>query len=98
LPTGGWQLRRSGKPAADMPLGGHYFDACDYPQHTLLHGTPEQVRIKVREQLRHDATHPGYVFAFDHNVQHDVPPENVLATVDKAKRYPLPEDIRVGHT
>jgi len=56
-------------------------------QHTLTHGSPGQVREKVRRQLEQYASRPGYVFAFDHNIQHDVPPENVVAAIDEAKRF-----------
>ena len=56
-------------------------------QHTLIHGSEEEVRAKVRSQLEHFAARPGYVFAFDHNVQPDVPPRNVLAALDEARGW-----------
>jgi len=55
-------------------------------QNTLVRGTEAEVRGKVREQLTHFASRPGYVFAFDHNVQPDVPARNVLAALDEARR------------
>lgn len=58
-------------------------------QQTLVHGTEADVRQKVRSQLRHYASQPGYVFAFDHNIQADVPPRNLLAALDEARRYPV---------
>ena len=58
-------------------------------QHTLLEGNQDQVREKVRQQLTQYTRYPGYVFAFDHNVQHDVPPENVIAAIEEAKAFRL---------
>lgn len=56
-------------------------------QHTLVHGNEAEVRARVRRQLRAYASVPGYVFAFDHNVQADVPPRNVLAALEEVRRY-----------
>ena len=56
-------------------------------QHTLVHGTESEVRNKVRAQLAHYASRPGYVFAFDHNIQPDVPARNVLAALDEVRRH-----------
>jgi uroporphyrinogen decarboxylase len=56
-------------------------------QQTLVSGNPEQVRGKVRKQLTQYTRHPGYVFAFDHNIQHDVPPENVIAAIEEVKAF-----------
>lgn len=56
-------------------------------QHILPHGTPDDVRRAVRETIR--AMHGlegGYVLAAVHNVQDDVPPENVWAMLDEASR------------
>ena len=59
-------------------------------QQTLIEGNQEQVRDKVRKQLAQFTRYPGYVFAFDHNIQHDVPPENVVAAIDEARTFRLP--------
>lgn len=51
-------------------------------QTTLAHGAPQHVKDEVRrnvEALAHDG---GYVFNPVHNIQADVPPENVLAMVE----------------
>lgn len=56
-------------------------------QYTLVRGSEADVRRKVRDQLKHFGSQPGYVFAFDHNIQPDVPPRNVLAALDEARRY-----------
>jgi len=59
---------------------------CD-TQHVLPTATPEEVREHVRE--RHDIFKPGggYVFTQVHNIQTDVPPENVIAMLDAAYEY-----------
>ncbi len=52
--------------------------ACD-SQHVLPHGTPAEVREEVKRRLGDLAPGGGYVFAPIHNVQADVPPENLEA-------------------
>jgi uroporphyrinogen decarboxylase len=56
-------------------------------QHVLPRGTPDQVRANVRANL--DAFKPGggYVFNNVHNIQADVPPENILALYDAALEF-----------
>lgn len=56
-------------------------------QDTLPFGTPEQVREAARELF--DAFMPGggFVFAAGHNIQADVPPENILALFDAADEF-----------
>jgi uroporphyrinogen decarboxylase len=56
-------------------------------QHTLVQGSEADVRRKVREQLSQYGSQPGYVFAFDHNVQADVPARNILAALDEVRRH-----------
>ena len=60
--------------------------------HVLPHGTPEEVRGEVRRRIRDLGPGGGYVVSPVHNVQPDVPPENVVAMYDAAQelgRYPL---------
>jgi len=57
--------------------------ACDC-QHTLPFGTPEQVAQEVRESIRTLGRGGGYVLASVHNIQANVPPENVIAMFDAA--------------
>lgn len=57
--------------------------ACDC-QHTLPFGTPEQVAQEVRESIRILGAGGGYVLAPVHNIQANVPPENVIAMFDAA--------------
>jgi uroporphyrinogen decarboxylase len=51
-------------------------------QHLLPHGTPEEVRAGVRSMLDTMGRDGGYVLAAVHNVQDDVPPENVWAMLE----------------
>lgn len=65
---------------------------CD-SQAVLPRGTPEDVRREAERRIRDLAPGGGFVFAPVHNIQDDVPPENVLAmfrTAREAGRYPPP--------
>lgn len=65
--------------------------ACDCQQ-TLPFGTPEQVAQEVETNLRTLGPGGGYVFASVHNIQANVPPQNIVAMFDTALRighYPL---------
>jgi uroporphyrinogen decarboxylase len=56
-------------------------------QHVLPHATPEQVREHVRRALEIWAPGGGYVFCQVHNIQADVPSENVVAMFEAALEY-----------
>jgi uroporphyrinogen decarboxylase len=61
-------------------------------QHVLPHGTVEDVQIEVKRRVSDLAAGGGYVVAPVHNVQADVPAENVVAMYQTARqvgRYPL---------
>ena len=51
-------------------------------QETLPRGTPQAVRDEVRRNLDALAPGGGYVFNTVHNIQSDVPPENIVAMYD----------------
>ncbi len=51
---------------------------CD-TQRVLGSGTPDEVRAEVRHRVEQFADGGGFVFCQVHNIQHDVPPENVMA-------------------
>ena len=53
----------------------------------LTDGTPEDVRAQVRERIRVFAPGGGYVFNQVHNIQANVPPENVVAMLEAAYEY-----------
>jgi len=56
---------------------------CD-TQHVLPDGTPEEIREHVREQVGIFKPGGGYVFTQVHNIQPNVPAENVIAMLDAA--------------
>ena len=53
-------------------------------QHILPRGTPQEVAENVRQNLRALMPGGGYVFNNCHNIQGEVPPENVVALFDTA--------------
>ena len=53
-------------------------------QRLLPYGTPDDVRRAVGETLAVIGTNGGYVLAAVHNIQDDVPPDNVWAMLDAA--------------
>ncbi|MBD3265918.1 hypothetical protein GF373_04555 [bacterium] len=56
-------------------------------QHVFPKGTPEQVAAQVRELMEIFKPGGGYVFNTVHNIQADVPPQNIVALWDAAKEY-----------
>ncbi len=56
-------------------------------QWVLPHGSTREVGEEVRRRLRDFAPGGGYIFAPAHNIQDDVPPENVVAMMEAAQRY-----------
>jgi len=56
-------------------------------QGTLDVGAPEQVRDEVRRNIETFAPGGGYVFTQVHNIQANVPPENVMAAYEAARVY-----------
>ena len=51
-------------------------------QDILPHGTPQQVKDDVRKNIDALAPGGGFVFNTVHNIQADVPPENVVAMIE----------------
>jgi uroporphyrinogen decarboxylase len=56
-------------------------------QHVLPFGTPEDVREEVRRRIGDLAPGGGYILAPVHNVQADVPPENLIAMRDAVEAF-----------
>jgi uroporphyrinogen decarboxylase len=56
-------------------------------QAVLPRGTPGEVKAEVRRRLAVWARGGGYVFATVHNVQADVPPENVVALFEAVDEF-----------
>ena len=61
---------------------------CD-TQRILPQGTDQQVRLEVANRLDAYTAVPGYVFTPVHNIQPDVPPANIVAMYDEARRHVL---------
>jgi uroporphyrinogen decarboxylase len=59
---------------------------CD-TQHTLIHGTPEEVRDDVRRRLDIFMPGGGFVWNQVHNVLADVPPQNIVAMLEAAYEF-----------
>lgn len=59
---------------------------CD-PQTTLRSGTPQEVATETRALLDCFTPGGGYVFAPVHNIQADVPAENMAALIESARRH-----------
>jgi len=59
---------------------------CD-TQRILPTETPERVRDDVREKIDALAPGGGFVFTPVHNIQADIPPENIIALYDEALRF-----------
>ncbi len=63
-------------------------------QRVMPMGTPDEVRAEARRRIRDLAPGGGYVVDTVHNVQADVPPENICALYEEAVRfgtYPIRE-------
>jgi len=56
-------------------------------QHILPRATPQEVRQHVRRNVEAFKPGGGYVFNNVHNIQADVPPENVLSMFDAALEF-----------
>ena len=56
-------------------------------QHILPSGTPEQVKENVKRNIEALAPGGGFVFSTIHNIQAEVPPQNVAAMLEALKEY-----------
>jgi uroporphyrinogen decarboxylase len=56
-------------------------------QHILPDGTQDDVRDEVFKVLEKMAKNGGYVLAPAHNIQPDVPAENIIAMFEAGKNY-----------
>jgi uroporphyrinogen decarboxylase len=56
-------------------------------QKTFPFGTAEEVRAEVRERIRVCAPGGGFLLAPTHNLQLDVPPENIRAFYDAVRDF-----------
>ncbi len=56
-------------------------------QHILPNGSPEEVAAETRRIIEILGENGGYVLNSVHNIQADVPPENIIAMFETAKAY-----------
>jgi len=56
-------------------------------QSTLPFGTPDQVYEQVRERIHILSPGGGFVFSAVHNIQNNVPPENMLAMFEALRAH-----------
>jgi len=56
-------------------------------QHTLPYGKPRDVVNEVIDRIKNCAPGGGFLAAPTHNIQLDVPEENLLAFYETVKRY-----------
>jgi uroporphyrinogen decarboxylase len=59
---------------------------CD-TQKILPFGTPDEVKQEVKRRIHDLAPGGGFVFTQVHNIQPDVPPENIMAMYDAVREY-----------
>jgi uroporphyrinogen decarboxylase len=55
--------------------------------HTLPQGTPDEVRVEVRDRVLNLGRGGGYILCSSHHIQPDTPVENVLAMYEVPLRY-----------
>lgn len=56
-------------------------------QKVLPYGTPQEVRDDVKRHIDDLAPGGGFVFATVHNIQDDVPSENIIALWETLREY-----------
>jgi uroporphyrinogen decarboxylase len=56
-------------------------------QRVLCSGTPDEVREEVKRRIEDLAPGGGFVFAAVHNIQGDVPPDNIMAMWETLQEY-----------
>jgi uroporphyrinogen decarboxylase len=57
------------------------------PQHVLPFATPDQIREHVQENMEIFKAGGGYIFNNVHNIQAEVPPENIVSLFEAAYDY-----------
>lgn len=56
-------------------------------QKTLPYGSKQQIVDEVKRKIEELAPGGGFVFSAIHNIQHDVPPENIISMLDAFHKY-----------
>jgi uroporphyrinogen decarboxylase len=67
----------------DLSFWGGGADATN----VMSFGSPAQVKDEVRRRIRDLGSGGGYVFGSVHNIQANVPPENIVALFEAAQEY-----------
>ena len=57
------------------------------PAYVLGSGTPDEVRADTHKRIQDLAPGGGFVFAAVHNIQGDVPPENIMAMWETLQEF-----------
>ena len=68
---------------SDISLWG---GGCD-TQKVLPFGTPEEVKLDVKRRIEQLSPGGGFIFCTIHNIQADVPPENIIAMYETLKMH-----------
>lgn len=84
------QVRARGIDPAD--LKSHFGEKLSFHgsldiQQTLPYGSTDDVRAEVRNRIRTLGRGGGFILCSTHNLQADIPIENILAMYDEARRY-----------
>ncbi|MCD6220838.1 hypothetical protein J7K25_01590 [bacterium] len=56
-------------------------------QHTLPKGSKEEIRKEVKKRIEILSQGGGFIFNTIHNIQDDVPPENIITMVETLMEY-----------
>jgi uroporphyrinogen decarboxylase len=56
-------------------------------QNVLINSTPDQVRMEVKKRLRDLGTNGGFMIATCHNINTDIPPENLKVMFEAIQQY-----------
>ena len=67
-------------------------------QRTLPFGTPEEVREETKRRIEELAPGGGFIFSAVHNIQADVPPENIMAMWETLQAYVVCQKNRLEST
>jgi uroporphyrinogen decarboxylase len=80
-----------------MDFGDQFVFYSNIANTTILpYGTPDEVIEEVKHKIGTLAPGGGYIFSGGHNIQADVPPENIIALFDtayKCGQYPIKKYI-----
>ena len=56
-------------------------------RHFLSDIRSEQIKLEVKKNIEIFKPNAGYIFSNTHNIQFDVPPENIIALFDAAYEF-----------